>query len=104
MHQWTWHCNSSVVDQSEQGLSIELLAHLLGGGLNSCLIGNIKEQRDEILSKFLGKPFGILRFSYAPKHAESMSNQNLGDAPANPGGDSSHDDALHKIFLSSVNH
>src|SRR6266511_401038 len=84
VHQRSWHCNPSIADQPKQGFSIELLAHFLCSGLNSDFIGNIKEQGNEILPKFFGKPFSILCFSYAPKDTKSLLDQDFCDAPANP--------------------
>src|SRR6185436_1044576 len=78
---------------------MELLADLLRGGLHRRLIGHIEDQRNIILPKLLGKPFGIFRLAHTAKDSKTLLGQNFQNAPAYSCRNTGHDYASHGSLL-----
>ena len=84
-----------VVDQAEQGLAAERLAHLGRAGLDRRLVGDVEDHRNEIGPKFLGQPLGVGGLAHAAEHPKAAADQHLGGAPADAGGYPRDNHAFH---------
>jgi hypothetical protein len=87
--------DARIVDQAEQPLAGEFIAHAHGGRVHPHLIGHVEDQGHKALAELRRQSFGVGGLAHAAENAKAIPDQDFCDTPADAGGRARDNNAAH---------